>query len=267
MVSPEEAEELIPLCRSAAKQVVHLLTYAAPVTQKMLQFNDLNYYSVPSLPSNWSAPLWLKVQIGIFSGRLYFPFDELKHIRAFLGLEDDQVTQYRNPIIIADEDEEVPVDNSDASDQSQKQPSAEDEEKHLREAREVRKVRNAKIKSTKMLTFLHAWLGVRGRGQDFTHTPMGYICARKLLTDDHPFFRVVGVEETTRSRFAHATGEGDAEHVHAHVGAEEDDNSAVDEDELHERQKLTREELTRSEEISEEHDIAGDDDESESEEC
>ena len=42
--------------------------------------------------------------------------------------------------------------------------------------------------SEKPLEFLHEWLAVRRKGQDFTDTPMGFICQGKLLTSSHPFF-------------------------------------------------------------------------------
>jgi hypothetical protein len=72
LVSPEEVEELFPLCRGSRTPVVHLLAYSAPISQKMLQFNDLKYYATPTLPPDWSAPMWLKVAVGIFAGKLYF---------------------------------------------------------------------------------------------------------------------------------------------------------------------------------------------------
>lgn len=39
------------------------------------------------------------------------------------------------------------------------------------------------------LTFLHDWLAVRRKGQEFLHTPMGYVCQSRSLTQNHPFFR------------------------------------------------------------------------------
>lgn len=62
VISPYEAEHLVEQVR--ASQHVHLLTYAAPVTRKMLHFDNLNFYSIPELPENWVAPSWL-VNFGI----------------------------------------------------------------------------------------------------------------------------------------------------------------------------------------------------------
>ncbi|KIW95276.1 uncharacterized protein Z519_03860 [Cladophialophora bantiana CBS 173.52] len=55
LVSPKEAELLVYLCQGSRKKVVYLLTYAAPITQKMLQFNDLNYYAMSPAPIGSSA--------------------------------------------------------------------------------------------------------------------------------------------------------------------------------------------------------------------
>ncbi|KIW67043.1 hypothetical protein PV04_06320 [Phialophora macrospora] len=243
LVSPEEAEELIPLCREAPKRVVHLLSYAAPVTQKMLQFNNLDYYAVPALPLGWSAPMWLRVQIGIFAGRLYFPFEELGHIRDFLGLGNDDPSNFQSDLAI--EIEEERMESSSSSEENQ--TAGHDEPQILQDDKIITKeARAAKLKATRMLTFLHAWLGTRGRGQDFTHTPMGYICARKALTEDHPFFRSVDDDEARQSRVHHAVS-GDASAL-ADVGTEkdEDDHSDIDEEELDARHRLTEEELRLS---------------------
>lgn len=75
-IIPEEAEELIPILRGIPEPFVHLILYAAPVTRRMLHFNRLNYYSLPSLPAGWTAPSWLAFEIGILAGRLYFEFSE-----------------------------------------------------------------------------------------------------------------------------------------------------------------------------------------------
>jgi hypothetical protein len=67
-----------------------------------------------------------------------------------------------------------------------------------------KEARAAKLKITKLLTFLHAWLTTRGRGRDFAQTPFGYVCARKALPKEHPFFREIDEDEASRSRMQHA---------------------------------------------------------------
>ena len=51
------------------------------------------------------------------------------------------------------------------------------------------------------MTFMQEWLAVRRKGQEYTHTPLGYIVQSRKLVRDHPFFRrpleqsIVGVLE------------------------------------------------------------------------
>lgn len=81
MIIPEEAELLIPKLRVArGKAKVHLIAYAAPITRAMVPFNHLRYYSLPPVPLNATFPVWLKVELGILSGRLYADFEEWKLI-------------------------------------------------------------------------------------------------------------------------------------------------------------------------------------------
>ncbi|KKK23305.1 hypothetical protein ARAM_007454 [Aspergillus rambellii] len=72
----EEAEELIPIMHNLVSLDVHLMVYAAPVSRSMLNFNDLTYYALPSLPEGWKPPSWLPFELGILAGRLYFEFNE-----------------------------------------------------------------------------------------------------------------------------------------------------------------------------------------------
>ena len=65
----------------------NLIVYSAPLTRHMLHFNDLDYYAIPRLPSTFKAPDWLKVELGIFAGRLYFDWDEYDMIMSYLGMQ------------------------------------------------------------------------------------------------------------------------------------------------------------------------------------
>lgn len=147
---PEEAEELIPIVRCTDTPRTHILSYAPPLNKKMLLFNELAYYAIPSLPTSWTAPNWLKWELGIFSGRLYFEFNEYETMCQHLGL----VT------------------------------SAHGEEKE--EAEDSGPTSPATF-TTKPIAFLQEWLTARRKGQDFTHTPMGYLCNGKQLLSTHPF--------------------------------------------------------------------------------
>jgi hypothetical protein len=172
-VIPEEAEYLIPLLYRAKEHVTHLLTYAAPVTRKMLHFNGLKYYAIPSLPPEWRAPTWLTIELGIFAGRLYFEYEEYSDLREYLGFrEAPKFTKATREVVVPAEfnRSEGIVYNA-----------IEELGKDIAEPR-------AQSFTANPLTFLQEWLAVRRKGQDFVHTPMGYVCQGKPLAASHPFF-------------------------------------------------------------------------------
>lgn len=83
---------MIPIIRRAAPwSPVHLITYAAPVTKNMMHFNDLNYYTMPTLPQGHKFPTWFLIELGLFAGRLYASYDECVVISDYLqiGKQDD----------------------------------------------------------------------------------------------------------------------------------------------------------------------------------
>lgn len=106
--------------------------------------------AVPSLPIEWTAPTWLRTEVGIYSGRLYFDFSEYSSILAFLGVKETT-----NRI-------EEDVDDVNASEESEVNKS----EDNNGDA----KIHRAFTK--KPLAFLQEWLAVRRKGQDFAETPM-----------------------------------------------------------------------------------------------
>ena len=161
IIIPEEVEILIPLFREVENSPTHLLTYAAPVTRKMLCFNDLAYFAIPALPAGWKPPAWLVIELGIFAGRLYFEFDEYNELREFLGYQED-------PTVAPTEGH----GNDDTAD----------------EAKMTTGIPQTQSFTAKPLTFLLEWLAIRRKGQNFSHTPMGYVSQGKLLTAKHPFF-------------------------------------------------------------------------------
>ncbi|KAE8372270.1 hypothetical protein BDV26DRAFT_274461 [Aspergillus bertholletiae] len=80
IVTPEEAEELIPILRTTPAPSMHLITYAAPVMKRMLHFSHLDYYTIPSFPAQYAIPSWLSFEVGIFAGRLYFEYTDYAYI-------------------------------------------------------------------------------------------------------------------------------------------------------------------------------------------
>jgi hypothetical protein len=175
VVIPEEAELLYPLICNAKEPLTHLLTYAAPVTRKMLHFNNLGYYAVPTMPTGWKPPTWLTIELGIFAGRLYFEFEEYGDLRKYLGLDDDDAKLPEIP------DDTVPSTELHGTD------GAADDTANGAE-KDKSAPPQAPSFTANPLTFLQEWLAIKRKGQDFTHTPMGYLCHGKLLTASHPFF-------------------------------------------------------------------------------
>ena len=152
VITPEEAEDLIPIVRGNNMRQTHILTYTPPLHRKQLDFNKLSYYAIPQLPVTWSAPSWLQIELGIFGGRLYFEFDEYEPICRYVGL-----------VHLAHNQEQS------SPNQSYNVPF-----------------------THKSAVFIQEWLTVRRKGQEFTHTPMGYMCNGKPLEPNHPFFTASG---------------------------------------------------------------------------
>jgi len=245
LVSPEEQELLVPLCRTAVKKSVHLLSYAAPTTRKMLQFNDLKYYAIPPLRRNWVAPLWLQIQVGLFSGRLYFPFEELTHMLEFLGIPEDTTSEWSSHV-------QKGIGGSPL-DGSEKLPDhLEEIDLNAQPGSIQNKQSQAQLTRVKTLGFLQEWLSLRAKGQDFTQTPMGYVCSGKVLTKDHPFFRGINDEVNIR---APASSNDVPINLGQDKDVEDDEISDFDYDDLHERQKLTEEEMKNAEALKDGEDI------------
>ncbi|KAF2133722.1 hypothetical protein P153DRAFT_330168 [Dothidotthia symphoricarpi CBS 119687] len=181
LVSPEEANLLIPILRGIRRPVCHLITYAAPITRRMLHFNKLDYYAIPPLPTSFKIPIWLTVVLGIFAGRLYFDWDEYEETMAYLGIRTGD------------------SGNDEESQGTQHEAFAEEP-----------------------LAFLHDWLAIRRKGQDFEHTPMGFITTGKPLSADHPFFSTAEDKSELESKFSMA--------AHTTQITEEDEESDDDED-------------------------------------
>ncbi|KAF7550098.1 hypothetical protein G7Z17_g5937 [Cylindrodendrum hubeiense] len=171
IIIPEEADALIPMLRDPnAAFTTYLLTYAAPITRKMLQFNNLTYYSIPPLPQGWTAPKWLRVELGIFAGRLYFEWSEYKYMCQLLDIQEG---------VMENDDFDVLMAMDGAGDEE-----ATEGDQQVTTAAPVVDFKFA----SKPLTFMQEWLAVRRRGQDFAHSPMGFVSQGKSLQSEHPFF-------------------------------------------------------------------------------
>ncbi|PIG79920.1 hypothetical protein AARAC_010350 [Aspergillus arachidicola] len=197
VIIPEEAEEIIPIIRTMQSSAVHLIMYAAPFTKRMLQFDRLDYYALPSLPEGWSPPSWLPFELGILAGRLYIHFSDYEFLLEQLRL-----------------DSEKPITNVNPA--GARPPAACD---------------NFFVRS--QLNFLQDWLTLRRQGQDISHTPMGYVCQGSRLRPDHPFFlarkAVEEIEDTDRHLF-YTTNYRDSDELEQYYDSDDDDDDVVAKD-------------------------------------
>ena len=198
VIIPEEAEALMPMMRDdSIEKGTHLLIYAAPTTRRMLHFNKFNYYSMPPLPSDWEAPLWLRLELGVYAGRLYFSWSEYEDLCKFLGVENG--THESMEDIEVDEGGQAEIqDGKLGSGLEGGQSSASDG--HVAAPQMPNDTKKPETPQEELvsrpLTFIQEWLTLRRRGQDFAHSPMGLLAQGRLLQADHPFFR----QETEQSQ-------------------------------------------------------------------
>jgi hypothetical protein len=157
IVIPEEAEHLIEVIRRLRKPAANLIVYAAPVTKSMLDFNRLMFYSLPRLKPGQEVPGSLIIELGILAGRLYFEFSEYADISRYLC-------------------QPMPC------------PNGEDEGEASVASENVHS--DSQTFTDSPIGFLEEWFSMTRKGQDFGHTPMGYLCQGRPLWKDHPFFTI-----------------------------------------------------------------------------
>ncbi|KAE8153499.1 hypothetical protein BDV25DRAFT_168741 [Aspergillus avenaceus] len=134
VIIPEEAEELIPVLR------------------RMLHFDSLNFYALPSLPESWNPPSWIRFELGVLSGRLYFEFSDNNFLIDRLRIDPETLLP------------KVELGGEDMS--------------------------NINEHGKGCLSFLEEWLTLRRHGQDISHTPMGY--SREETDQENGVFQTTG---------------------------------------------------------------------------
>lgn len=192
LVIPEEAELLIPILRLAGPTSrTHLIPYAAPVTKSMGHFNNMGHFTIPPLTKGYDFPSWFRLELGLFSGRLYASFDECLEIAEYL-----RERGYRC-------DTEGTVSSG------------------------IRPTEFPRKFSDNPIGFLLEWLALRRQAQDILQTPMGYICRGSKLHPEHPFFTTpvvddprMAAEHSSMSNLTDATNDTTDD-------AEDDENSSV----------------------------------------
>ncbi|KXX81310.1 hypothetical protein MMYC01_201930 [Madurella mycetomatis] len=116
-------------------------------------------------------------KLGLLAGRLYFEWHEYEALCQFLGVTHE----YSGSGLPLDDDEEDDDSEQDGDDNDEEMSGN-------RTTPHKRQSVNANSFSPRPLTFLQEWLAIRRHGQDFVHTPMGFLTQGKPLYANHPFF-------------------------------------------------------------------------------
>ncbi|RYP67972.1 hypothetical protein DL769_005619 [Monosporascus sp. CRB-8-3] len=187
IITPEEAEIILSMVRKP-DSATFLLTYAAPVTRRMLHFNDLKYYSIPSLPNTWTAPQWLTTELGFFAGRLYFEWSEYGSICRMLGIDESAPMLNEADTTEGETSDQLTDFETKASAEATTIPMT-DGQGDSKDTKSSRPKSQYTGLTPKPFTFTQEYLAVRRRGQEISHTPMGFLCMGKPLHENHAFFR------------------------------------------------------------------------------
>jgi hypothetical protein len=238
--------------------MVHLIMYSPPVTRGMLRLNDLGYHSLPALPKGWKPPQWLTLELGIFAGRLYFEWGEYDGVCRVLGVDPSAWT--------LDEEEDDPTDDEDAARLDGTEPPTGTPELTIDGAAESTAllgswprgtVTDASSRTTaaarsfcrKPLSFMAEWLGLRRKGVDFAHSPMGLMSQGKPLHAEHAFFRKVEDATSARGLVSDDAGARDdkvADEEEIGIDHFEDVHDLIDEGHVEDKIEYTHEELNPS---------------------
>ncbi|CAG8973653.1 hypothetical protein HYALB_00002219 [Hymenoscyphus albidus] len=84
VVSPYEAQELLPLIRQHKQVTLHI--YSPRLSLSMPTLEDLSLYAIPAVPESWSAPA-ISIHLNLFAGQLYIrTYEDYLLLCSFLGL-------------------------------------------------------------------------------------------------------------------------------------------------------------------------------------
>jgi len=157
VLSPYEANHLLPHIRSSDKVRLHL--YTPRVTKSMKPGDDLALYSIPRIRAGWTPPSPLMDQLNVFSGQLY-----LKDYETYIRL-CRFLCVYAKDL----QCEEGIAAGSDGFIAPRNRP------RHLQT---VHTFQNSPLDSLKIL------MGLRRKGTRFAPTHMGNILDGRLLSQD-----------------------------------------------------------------------------------
>ena len=157
ILSPYEANHLLPEIRSSGK--VHLHLYTPRITKFMKSCDDLALYSIPTVRAGWIPPSPLMDQLNVFAGHLYLK-DHETYIRLcrFLCVYAKDL-QCQEGIEVGSDGFIAPKNRP----------------RHLQT---VHAFQNSPLDSLKIL------MGLRRKGMRFAPTHMGKLLDGRLLSED-----------------------------------------------------------------------------------
>ncbi|KAF8551327.1 hypothetical protein OG21DRAFT_1524515 [Imleria badia] len=157
ILSPYEANHLLPEIRSSDK--VHLHLYTPRTTRSMKPCDDLTVYSIPVVRAGWTPPLPLMDQLNVFAGQLY-----LKDYETYIRLCRFLCVYARDL-----QCEEGIAVGSDGFIAPKNRP------RHLHS---VHAFQNSPLDSLKIL------MSLRRKGMRFAPTHLGHLLDGRLLSED-----------------------------------------------------------------------------------
>ncbi|RYP92931.1 hypothetical protein DL770_000981 [Monosporascus sp. CRB-9-2] len=249
IITPEEAEIILPMVRQPGS-ATFILTYAAPITRRMLHFNHLKYYTIPSLPNMWTAPQWLTTELGFFAGRLYFEWSEYGSICRMLGIDESAPMLNESDTTEGDTSDQLTDFATETSAEATTIPMT-DGQGDSNDTRISRHKTQHTGFTPKPFTFTQEYLAVRRRGQEISHTPMGFLCMGKPLHNNHAFFRRAETPKTKKGLvpmvLAQADGGDEECHGEDMAVGEYDPSAVLQGDEKHEEIEYDESELYHEE--------------------
>ena len=164
VISPHEAQELLPLIRQCKMVILHV--YSPRLSLSVRSLEDLSFCSIPAIPESWSITPTLVSQLNLFAGQLYIRnYEEYASLCSFLGLCS------RPP----DDGMEVACDGFiNLSTSVESEPDA-----------GMVPVRESCPFTRSPVNFVRMVIALRRKGQGFTTSHLGKILNGELILADH----------------------------------------------------------------------------------
>ena len=154
ILSPYEANELLPLIRSQKAVTLHI--YSPRVNLSVRPLEELSFCAIPPVPQTWSVQPFV-MELNLFAGQLYLSsYDEYLALCQFLGLAS---CKPQRGVRVKDDGFVEPAD---------------------RAVQDVAMARECRFRQSPV-DFLRALMALRRKGLDFRKSHMGAVLHGELL--------------------------------------------------------------------------------------